>query len=186
MFFNIYLPEYAFHPLRRYMPSACAGANHSHNKSYFIPRPHPVNQSGSFSRYYTKIIHMKKILFLILTLLLPAMSTFAKKEGASIRFSEQTYNFGTIPENGGKVTHSFEFINDGASNLVIVDAKADCGCTLPEFPAKPIAPGKKGVIKITFDPKYRPGQFNKVVTVRTNGKQKKVRLKISGTVNPNK
>lgn len=110
----------------------------------------------------------------------------AKSRQAQISFAETSHSFGTVPEKGGKVSHVFEFTNTGDSNLVIVDASADCGCTVPEFPAQPIAPGKKGKIKVTFDPLYRPGSFNKVVTVRTNGKQKKVRLKITGTVNPNK
>lgn len=83
------------------------------------------------------------------------------------------------------MSHTFEFTNEGDANLVIVDASADCGCTVPEYPTAPIAPGKKGKIKVTFNPLFRPGAFDKVVTVRTNGKQKKVRLKISGTVNSN-
>lgn len=129
---------------------------------------------------------MKKILIILtLFLMIPAITMAAGKK-AQIKFTEQTYNFGTIPEHGGKVSHSFEFTNTGDANLVIIDAKADCGCTVPEFPTAPIAPGKKGKIKVTFDPRYRPGSFNKVITIRSNAKQKKTRIKISGTVNPNK
>jgi len=130
---------------------------------------------------------MKKILPLILLAIIAvAIPTGAKKKKADIKFSEISYNFGTIPEHGGKVSHSFEFTNTGDANLVIIDASADCGCTVPEFPTRPIAPGKKGTIKVTFDPLYRQGAFNKVVTIRTNAKPKKVRLKISGTINNNK
>lgn len=130
---------------------------------------------------------MKKIIILALGLLLliPAGMT-AKKKQAVAQFAETTYNFGTIPENGGPVTHEFTFTNSGDGNLVIIDARADCGCTKPEFPAKPIAPGGHGKIKVTFNPKYQPAQFNKVITVQTNGKQKKVRLKISGNIDKNK
>lgn len=131
---------------------------------------------------------MKKIIFLILAVLLlvPPITADAKKKQAQIQFKEQTYNFGSVPEHGGKVSHSFEFTNTGDANLVIVDATADCGCTVPEYPTAPIAPGKKGVIKVTYDPLYRPGGFTKVVTIRSNAKQKKARVKITGTVNPNK
>lgn len=127
---------------------------------------------------------MKKYLLLLivgLAMLIPT-AAIAKKKQASIRFLETSYNFGTIPDNGGKVSHSFEFINDGDANLVILDASADCGCTVPEFPNAPIAPGKKGKIKVTFDPKYREGSFDKVVTVRSNAKQKKARVKVSGVI----
>lgn len=129
---------------------------------------------------------MRKILtFILLAVLAVAVGAEAKKKQAVARFDETVYSFGTIPEKGGKVSHTFEFTNDGDANLVIVDASADCGCTVPEYPTAPVAPGKKGKIKVTFNPLYRPGSFDKVVTVRTNAKQKKIRLKISGTVNPN-
>lgn len=131
---------------------------------------------------------MKKILFLIVAVLLlvPAQESGAKKKQAEIKFAEQTYDFGTIAENGGKVSHSFTFTNTGNANLVIIDASADCGCTVPEYPTAPIAPGKTGVIKVTYNPLYRPGTFTKVVTVRTNTKQKKERIKITGVVKPAK
>lgn len=110
----------------------------------------------------------------------------AKKNQASVRFAEQTYNFGNVKENGGPVSHNFEFVNEGDGNLVIVDATSQCGCTKPEYPAKPIAPGKRGVVKVTYNPTGRPGPFDKVITVKTNAKNKKVRLKITGNVIPSK
>lgn len=102
---------------------------------------------------------------------------------AGIEFVEKEYNFGTIPENGGPVTHFFEFTNTGTSPLVIISAIASCGCTRPTYPTEPIAPGKKGKIKVTFLPEGRPGEFDKVVKVRSNAKdQQKISLKIRGTV----
>lgn len=125
-------------------------------------------------------------LALAAVLLLPSAVEAKKKGKAEIRFTEQSYNFGTIPEKGGKVTHEFEFLNAGESPLVIIDATAECGCTRPEYPSSPIEPGKKGVIKVTFNPLGRPGGFTKAVTVRSNGKPSKSRIKITGVVNPNK
>lgn len=108
-------------------------------------------------------------------------------EGVAIpKFTEQVYDFGAIHESNGQVVHMFDFTNIGNGNLVIVDATAECGCTRPEYPKKPIAPGKSGKIKVIFNPAGRPGSFDKVVTVRTNGKPSKVRLKIRGTVIPKK
>ena len=129
---------------------------------------------------------MKYLISIVLALLIIAAPAYAKKKQAQITFAEQTHDFGKIAEDGGKVSHQFEFTNTGDANLVILDATADCGCTVPEYPTAPIAPGKKGVIKVTYNPLYRPGSFTKVVTVRTNSKQKKARVKITGTVTPRK
>ena len=125
------------------------------------------------------------ILLTVVTLSVPAMAK-KKNEGAKAmpKFSETIYDFGNIKEKGGPVSHEFEFTNIGNGNLVITDASAECGCTRPEYSDKPIAPGKKGKIKVTFNPIGRPGAFTKQVTIRTNGDPRKVRLKIRGTVVP--
>ena len=119
----------------------------------------------------------------LLVLLIP-FCVEAKKKQAEIHFAETSYNFGSVPEKGGRVTHTFTFTNTGDANLVIVDASADCGCTEPQYPQQPIAPGKTGTIKVTYDPLYRPGPFTKAITIRSNAKNKKVTLKITGTVKP--
>lgn len=101
-----------------------------------------------------------------------------------MKCEQTTHNFGTIKENGGPVTCEFPFVNEGEANLIIFDATAECGCTRPSYPKQPIAPGKSGVIKVTYNPVGRPGAFDKMVTVKTNGKPGKVRLKVKGTVMP--
>lgn len=101
---------------------------------------------------------------------------------AQIVFTEKTFDFGVIKENNGAVSHEFEFTNTGDGNLLILKATAECGCTRPTFPEKPVAPGKKGKLKVTYNPSGRPGGFDKVVTVTTNGSPRKVRLKVRGTV----
>ncbi len=114
----------------------------------------------------------------------PAAANAADQGKAEIKFNETAHNFGTIREDGGPVSCEFEFENVGDKNLVIVDARAECGCTRPSFPQNPIAPGKKGKITVSYHPIGRPGSFDKTVTVKTNGKPSKVRLKIKGTVMP--
>lgn len=113
-------------------------------------------------------------------------SALAKKKGGQpvITFQETSYNFGNIAEEGGPVTHEFIFTNTGDGNLVITDAKAECGCTRPEYPKNPIAPGKKGKIKVTFNPVVGPGGFQKSITIRSNAKTPKKHLKISGVIMP--
>lgn len=106
-----------------------------------------------------------------------------KSEGA-IKFQETSYNFGNIPEDGGPVSHDFLFVNEGPGKLVIYDAKAQCGCTKPDFPKEAIGVGKSGKINVTFLPKGRAGGFVKIVTVKCSGHPGKVTLKITGTVVP--
>lgn len=110
----------------------------------------------------------------------------ARGKQAKIKFVEYRYDFGNVAENGGDVSHDFRFTNTGDGNLIIIDATATCGCTRPKYPEKPIAPGKGGVIKVTYNPKHRPGPIDRTVTVKTNGSPKKVRLRIVGNVIPAK
>lgn len=129
----------------------------------------------------------KNIIFTLVLTLLTVIATvpaIADNKKPSIKFAQTTHDFGKIHEKGGKVSFDFTFTNDGEGNLVITDATAQCGCTKPTFPESPIAPGKEGVVKVTYNPAGRPGSFEKTVTVKTNGHPKKTRLKIKGEVIP--
>lgn len=131
---------------------------------------------------------MKRIAILISLAFVAFVSSLAamaeKKEPARIRFEQTSHNFGVIKESAGSVSYEFTFYNDGGSPLVITEATASCGCTRPEYPDRPIAPGKKGKIRVTYNPAGRPGPIDRNVTVRTNGKPKKVILKLLGNVTP--
>lgn len=100
---------------------------------------------------------------------------------ARISFKESSYDFGRISLKAGKVSHEFTFTNAGNKALVITNARADCGCTRPEYSDAPVAPGKTGTLKVTFAPAAK-GHFSKKVTVTTNGNPRKVRLIIKGEV----
>jgi len=97
-----------------------------------------------------------KYLTTLLLLLLPALAARADGEGAAIQFAEKAYDFGTIAEQGGPVSHEFEFTNTGDAPLMILNATASCGCTRPDFPKKPVKAGKKGKIKVTYLPRRAP------------------------------
>lgn len=132
---------------------------------------------------------MKKLFILIAVIAVAALSfnTDAKKKkngNPSIRLTETTFDFGTIKEDGGAVSHDFSFINEGDGPLVIFDATAQCGCTRPDYPKKPIEAGKSSKVKVTYTPLGRPGAFSKTVTLITNGSPRKVQLKIKGFVQP--
>ncbi len=120
----------------------------------------------------------------MLTMAVPTLTAKRPKTAGEPNavYAEKVYDFGSVPEKGGPVSHDFTFVNRGDGNYLILDAKADCGCTRPQFPEDPIGPGKKGKVKVTYNPIGRPGPFEKVVRLNTNGKPRKVYLKIRGTV----
>lgn len=101
---------------------------------------------------------------------------------AQMQFTKTAHDFGQIPETGGNVTYQFEFSNAGKAPILITSVESSCGCTTPEWTKEPVLPGKSGFVKAIFDPKDRPGIFDKEITVTTKTEQ--VKLKISGEVLP--
>lgn len=89
---------------------------------------------------------------------------------AIITFSKEEHDFGTIKE-GEKVFWNFRFTNTGNIPLIINRVKTDCGCTAPDYPKTPIAPGEEGAIKVTFDSKGRSGKQIKRITVLSNSER---------------
>jgi hypothetical protein len=103
---------------------------------------------------------------------------------AKISVNELIYNFGTIEEADGPASHVFTVRNEGTEPLVITRITASCGCTQPEWSKEPIAPGKTSDIKVTFNPKGRPGPFYKTISIYSNAQKKSYSVGIKGTVNP--
>ncbi len=101
---------------------------------------------------------------------------------AEIQFENETHNFGTFSEQDPVVKYTFKFTNTGTAPLIIHQAIASCGCTVPKFTESPIAPGQSGTIEVTYNGKGRYlGHFKKVITVRSNAKEHGVvRLYIEG------
>lgn len=87
---------------------------------------------------------------------------------AEIYFEKTVHDFGAIPQRGNGV-YEFEFTNTGAAPLVLSNASSSCGCTVPNYPKTPIAPGEKGKITVKYDTN-RMGGFHKSVTVTSNAK----------------
>jgi hypothetical protein len=99
-----------------------------------------------------------------------------------ITFEETSHNFGTIAEDGGKVSHVFNFTNTGDATLVISNVRASCGCTTPSWPKEPVEPGKTASITVTYNPLGRPGAFTKTVTITANTEPEATMVKITGEV----
>lgn len=115
----------------------------------------------------------------------PAADAVPAGPTTSIEFDETTYDFGTVQE-GEKVTHMYKFTNSGNEPLIISNAKGSCGCTVPDWPRDPIAPGETGEIKVVFDSKGKgsvEGQTqSKRVTLTANTDPVNTYLNIKGIV----
>lgn len=121
---------------------------------------------------------MKKMIFM--ALMLVCGIGFASAQ-AEIKFDKLTHNFGSFPESSPKVTCVFKFTNVGDQPLVINQAVASCGCTVPEYTKDPIKPGESGEIKVTYNGAGKfTGHFKKSITVRTNGRVEMTRLYVEG------
>ena len=130
---------------------------------------------------------MKKLLFTTLMLIAGINMVFAQ---AKIQFDKSECNFGSFPETSPVQKCTFTFTNSGDKPLVINQAIASCGCTVPSYPKAPIKPGQKGTIEVTYNGKTKfTGHFKKAITIYTNGVPETTRIYIEGTmteVNPDK
>ena len=131
---------------------------------------------------------MKRLLFFLVIAMTSMIAVSAAGDnGCPIEFAVTNHDFGNIHASKGAVSYEYEFTNSSSEPVAIISVtNGGCGCTTPSFPKKPIAPGKKGVIKITFNPQGRSGEFNREVKVRYAASQKKGRLalRFSGVVIP--
>ncbi len=113
----------------------------------------------------------------------PITAQQVKQEGpiTDLSFDKLSHNFGEIIL-GESVSHLFVFTNTGHGDLIISNAKGSCGCTVPKWPRKPIAPGEEAEIKVTFNSNGREGEQKKTVTLVTNAIPNTIVLTISGRV----
>lgn len=121
---------------------------------------------------------MKRLIFLWLAIF--PYIVWAQK--AKIEFEKTSHNFGTISERGGKAIYDFKFKNTGSTPLILTNVRSGCGCTTPEWSRRPVAPGATGSIKVSFDPRNRPGSFVKSITVNSNASNNVVSLTVRGNV----
>ncbi len=124
----------------------------------------------------------KSISFLLALIVCIPVLNFAQNTKARISFEKLQHNFGTFKEEQGVQTVSFNFKNNGATPLIINNVQASCGCTTPEWTRQPIAPNGSGLIKVSYDPRNRPGVFNKTIRVSSNAENSDVVLAILGDV----
>jgi hypothetical protein len=122
---------------------------------------------------------MNRILLFIL--FLSAVTAFGQ-QAKPVLFREEVYDFGSVKEDGGSVVHEFVFTNTTNRPIKILNVQPSCGCTTPDWSKEPIGAGKTGFVKASYDPKGRPGYFNKTLTVTTDFEANPVILQIKGNV----
>lgn len=109
--------------------------------------------------------------------------TLAAKKQAEIKFDTLRANLGTFTEKEAVQKCTFTFTNVGDAPLVINQAFASCGCTVPTYTKDPVKPGESGKIDVTYNGKGKfPGHFSKTITIRSNAKTEIVRLTVEGVM----
>jgi hypothetical protein len=127
---------------------------------------------------------MKKTLIVFVAMFVWFNDLYAQTPLATIQFEERLYNFGTILEKNGKVSHTFVFKNNGKTPVVINDIYSGCGCIGKTHSEKPVPPGAKGSVTVTFDPGYKSGFFSKEIVVCSNSSQNYNRIWVEGNITP--
>lgn len=122
---------------------------------------------------------MKKLL--LAALLFSSCSLFAQKKADDIaKINVQTYDLGKVKQNV-PATATFVVTNIGKEDLIIAQANPTCGCTISDYTKAPIAPGKTGTIKATYNA-ANLGHIDKTLTVKFDGADDIKFIKLSGEV----
>ena len=108
----------------------------------------------------------------------------ASTDAPAMSFKETEHDFGAL-KDGEVVRHTFTFTNTGKSPLVIESATSTCGCTVPEVPKEPIAPGAEGKIEVEFNSAGKAGQqVLKVISIKANTQPEITQVNIKAEVKP--
>lgn len=125
---------------------------------------------------------MKKLLFSIAALVIATVSFAQDKKKADdiAKFKTETIDLGKI-QQGNPTTAIFSVANIGAEPLIIEQANPTCGCTISDYTKEPIANGKTGTIKATYNA-ANVGAFEKHLTVKFAGVDEIKSITIKGEV----
>ena len=123
---------------------------------------------------------MKKLLFSLTALMLTSVLFAQKKADDVAKFKSESIDLGKVKQDN-PVTGLFEITNIGKEPLLIEQANPTCGCTISDYTKEPIAPGKTGTIKATYNAK-NVGMFEKHLTVKFAGIDELKSITIKGEV----
>jgi hypothetical protein len=111
------------------------------------------------------------------------LSMTEAEKTAEIKFDSLKIDLGTFSEKNPVQSCTFTFTNVGDAPLILNQAFASCGCTVPTYTKDPVKPGEKGKIDVTYNGRGKfTGVFTKTITVRSNAKNEIVRLTITGNM----
>lgn len=127
---------------------------------------------------------MKRLFVALLALVSAALVVAqpADTTTTSLVFGEVEWNFGRIEEEGGKVSHTFDYTNTATYPVSIERVYSSCGCTTGDYSRRPLKAGASEQFTITFDPEGRPGRFDKRITIVYDQGRGRTTLRIKGAV----
>lgn len=118
----------------------------------------------------------------VLCVLLVALTDVSAQLSDPLLFNEKIHDFGEIVESKGHADFEFTFINNSGRPVKVLSVAPSCGCTTPGWIKDVVPPGGRGFVKASYDPKGRPGYFNKTLTVTTDLTGPPIVLQVKGTV----
>jgi len=104
-----------------------------------------------------------------------------KAQQGCLTFNDSICDLGRFTVESGYHHCQFEFTNLSDTDVTIIGALSECGCTVPTYPKEPVHPGEKGMVNVTYDSAGRPaGDFEKTITIITTGNPRHIKLYIRG------
>jgi hypothetical protein len=107
--------------------------------------------------------------------------SLANNQFGKLVFEDTIHDFGRVKENE-IVTFDFDFMNEGKKDVLISEAKASCGCTVPSYPQIPIKYGEKNKVSISFNSQGKKGYNEKLTILYTNANPSMYNLYIRAEV----
>src|SRR5262245_10951284 len=124
---------------------------------------------------------MRYLIILLMTCSISKGST-GQELSTSLVFEERVFNFGTINEKDGKVSHTFYFKNTSKTPVTIGDVNTGCSCVGNVLRKGPVKPGERASLAITFDPSYKSGFVSKEIFIFSENGQKYNHVWVEGNV----
>lgn len=119
---------------------------------------------------------------LVSHLMVWAQGSEGPTEQSALLFDEVEWDFGTINEVDGKVSHTFRYRNISDGFVTIERVYSSCGCTSGDYSRRPLKAGGEGEFVVTFDPTDRGGKVDKTVTLTYDKGRGRTELRIKGRV----
>lgn len=121
---------------------------------------------------------MKRLIFSLLL----ALCCLPGSAQPAMKLAPLSHNFGSLDPQADPVSHTFELENTGDEPLVILRVETGCRCTSATYPRRPVAPGEKAQISVTYDPKGQKGPFLKTIQLFSNTPEKRHIISVQGQV----